>query len=1167
MKQKIKLFSFVMVWLAVFILAGGIVPDVIYASTTGYTDHAHTWTAEEDCGGCKAISGKTDCTSCGHDGKVTCSYCEGAGKGYDFYCATCKATYYLSNSIPSPCPGCSSYITNSGSSYAACKYCDDGEASCIKCGGDGTIGTVCVRCNGTGTNYYCKNSQCTLENTEYKSGYKYNNWASELGTNSTAYKVCYTTENTYTVVFHGNGQTSGSTASITGCLYDDSYTLTSNGYIKNGYTFSGWNTKADGTGTSYADKAVVSKLSAVDGAAVTLYAQWKANTYTVTYDANGGAGAPEKQSFIFGSGTAVSNTIPIREGYTFVNWKAAHGDIYLNPGASIPTGWGSFTLSAQWAANSYKVTFNPCGGSLSVGSKDVIYDSSYGALPAPARAGYTFEGWYTDIFGGDRVLAADIVNILSDQVLYAHWTRDEYTVSYHGNGGTVDVSSVINYYGENVDLSVKAEKEGYIFVGWNTEPDASNGLPALTMPEGDVELYAIYSIPVSDIKEVYLMVWPEGDKDNYRTYFLSQTSDLNMKYTYILGTTDISDFLNGSTPGYAIIAFDHAGNQTTLFETEQAPSVEKHLQIVEHYKYDIHSGEWIKFAAISEEKPAGETYTPAYITPPEGYRTDSIDAAYLVQGDKVSKAFYMPVNYKLSFEPNAGKCSIEYKDIYFGDYYGELPTAERKGYEFLGWYTEPEAGVLVKSSDKYLIADNSTLYAHWQMKSYQVIYDYAENGGSGAAESRSFDYGTEIDLSVTASKTGWSFVGWNTNPDETAGLTKLIMGDKNVVLYAIYKKDITVTFIDRSDTDLVKRSETLTIYNKAAEGKIEIPELSSWNGWQILGWSLGIEGDANIDTSAGSMYVLADDTTFYGRYVKQVTLLYDTNGSPSVIKPQTKECHYNASDEYKKPLFALTDAVELFNSSFVSWRNNVSAIDYAPGDSIELLDDTVLTATWDRYPEIEAYDRYFTLEEAGSGQITEEALLKKVTGTDAEDGVLVNGVNVFVLDYNAADYTSLNADEEFCVTYKAVDSFGNEVIKTVTVTVVDTTVRVSNKVTYYRFISNRFYKDGENYVPAGEGGLEETSIWKTNPAYISLMDAVMANKKINQITRKISFYGNEKEYVIPGSGEWEHVEETWYFTKEDIAKSNDFREQYGFGSSKGTNYLEMFLEWFGHCKR
>ena len=62
-------------------------------------------------------------------------------------------------------------------------------------------------------------------------------------------------------------------------------------------------------------------------------------------------------------------------------------------------------------------------------------------------------------------------------------------------------------------------------------------------------------------------------------------------------------------------------------------------------------------------------------------------------------------------------------------------------------------------------------------------------------------------------------------------------------------------------------------------------------------------------------------------------------------------------------------------------------------------------------------------------------------------------------------------------------------------------------------------------------------------------------------------YGNEKEYVIPGSGTWEHVEETWYFTKEDIAKTNDFREQYGYGSSKVTNYLEMFLEWFGHCKK
>ena len=68
--------------------------------------------------------------------------------------------------------------------------------------------------------------------------------------------------------------------------YDDEVTLTANGFSLQGYTFAGWNTKANGSGTSYADKETVSELSATNGAIVTLYAQWTARpdtAYTVEH--------------------------------------------------------------------------------------------------------------------------------------------------------------------------------------------------------------------------------------------------------------------------------------------------------------------------------------------------------------------------------------------------------------------------------------------------------------------------------------------------------------------------------------------------------------------------------------------------------------------------------------------------------------------------------------------------------------------------------------------------------------------------------------------------------------------------------------------------------------------------------------------------------------------
>ena len=98
--------------------------------------------------------------------------------------------------------------------------------------------------------------------------------------------------NTYTVKYDGNGNTGGSTASSSH-TYDEAKALTTNGYTKTGYTFAGWNTKADGTGTSYADKTSIKNLTATNGATVTLYAVWVTNPiivtsegYTGTYDGN-----------------------------------------------------------------------------------------------------------------------------------------------------------------------------------------------------------------------------------------------------------------------------------------------------------------------------------------------------------------------------------------------------------------------------------------------------------------------------------------------------------------------------------------------------------------------------------------------------------------------------------------------------------------------------------------------------------------------------------------------------------------------------------------------------------------------------------------------------------------------------------------------------------------
>ena len=84
---------------------------------------------------------------------------------------------------------------------------------------------------------------------------------------------------TYTIAFNSNGG-SGSMSSLTSRSYGTSYTLTANSFTKSGYHFKNWNTKSDGSGTTYSNQASVSNLTITNGATVTLYAIWEQHSYT-----------------------------------------------------------------------------------------------------------------------------------------------------------------------------------------------------------------------------------------------------------------------------------------------------------------------------------------------------------------------------------------------------------------------------------------------------------------------------------------------------------------------------------------------------------------------------------------------------------------------------------------------------------------------------------------------------------------------------------------------------------------------------------------------------------------------------------------------------------------------------------------------------------------------
>ena len=156
---------------------------------------------------------------------------------------------------------------------------------------------------------------------------------------------------TYTVTYNGNGATAGAAPTDGASPYNSGATVAVAGNTGNlartGYAFNGWNTAANGGGTNYAEASAFAIMGNT-----TLYAQWTINTYSVTYDANGGSAAPTDGNSPYNFNSAVTVLAAggmAKSGYTFTNWNAAadgSGTAY-HPGDTFNIA-ANTTFYAQW---------------------------------------------------------------------------------------------------------------------------------------------------------------------------------------------------------------------------------------------------------------------------------------------------------------------------------------------------------------------------------------------------------------------------------------------------------------------------------------------------------------------------------------------------------------------------------------------------------------------------------------------------------------------------------------------------------------------------------------------------------------------------------------------------------------------------------------------------
>ena len=266
-----------------------------------------------------------------------------------------------------------------------------------------------------------------------KTGYTFAGWYSDedftnevtmIPKGSTGDKTFYAkwTANKYTIVFKGNENTGGSMTSIKNCEYGSSYTLKENAFKKTGYTFDGWNTKADGSGSAYTNKEKVTNLSSENGSTVTLYAQWKLTEYSITYKLSGGENNINNPETYNMTTETITLKKPGRDGYTFKGWYKDKN--YTKRVKQIPKGsTGELELYAKWSVDIYDITYKLNGGkNNSKNPSSYKITTSTIKLQKPTRKGYIFEGWYSDPSYTEQVTRIK-KGSTGDKILYAKWSE------------------------------------------------------------------------------------------------------------------------------------------------------------------------------------------------------------------------------------------------------------------------------------------------------------------------------------------------------------------------------------------------------------------------------------------------------------------------------------------------------------------------------------------------------------------------------------------------------------------------------------------------------------------------------------------------------------------------------------------------------------------------
>ncbi|RAV17761.1 InlB B-repeat-containing protein [Paenibacillus contaminans] len=334
-----------------------------------------------------------------------------------------------------------------------------------------------------------KNDKASEPTVPTKGGFTFDGWftnsnldpltAFDFNTSITAPITLYAkwTPVTHTVTFVSNGGSAVPTQTVN----ENDKATEPTVPTKSGFTFDGWLTDSNDPTTAFNFNTPIT-------APVTLYAKWTAITHTVTFNTYGGSAVPTQ--IVNENDKASEPSAPTKAGFTFDNWFTNSN---LDPATAFNFNTpitAPVTLYAKWTAVTHTVTFNTYGGSA-VPTQIVIENDKASEPSVPTKAGFIFDGWYTND-NLDPATAFDFnTPITAPVTLYAKWTAVTHTVTFNTYGGSAVPTQIVIENDKASEPSVPT-KAGFIFDGWYTNDnlDPATAFDFNTPITAPVTLYA-----------------------------------------------------------------------------------------------------------------------------------------------------------------------------------------------------------------------------------------------------------------------------------------------------------------------------------------------------------------------------------------------------------------------------------------------------------------------------------------------------------------------------------------------------------------------------------------------------------------------------------------------------------------------------------------------------